>query len=113
MSDLDGFHSGIGGEYRAHVSHDHARFGIALTLINRRGERISLGQPTDITFQDTDPGIYMPEPTMRIPDSLGRALLDALTAHYGGATDTRTLRKDYEAERARVDRLIGMIGPQP
>lgn len=45
-------------------------------------------------------------PVLRIPDGVARALLDALAQHYGGTSDTRTLRADYMAERARVDRLI-------
>lgn len=36
-----------------------------------------------------------------------RAIYEALADHFGhGATSTAALRKDYEAERARVDRLI-------
>lgn len=45
-------------------------------------------------------------PTLRIPDEVARPLLDALANHYGGTSDSRTLRRDYEAERARVDKLI-------
>ena len=37
-----------------------------------------------------------------------RALYEALADHFGhSGNDTRALRRDYEAERARVDRLIG------
>lgn len=43
------------------------------------------------------------EPTFRLPAEAGRALLDALTRHYNGAEDTRSLRRDYDAERKRVD----------
>lgn len=46
------------------------------------------------------------EPTLRLDDQMARALLDALTRHYQGAEDTRALRRDYDAERARVDKLI-------
>jgi hypothetical protein len=48
-------------------------------------------------------------PTITIPDEVARALLDALSAHYGGTGDTRALRRDYDAERARVDRLIAAL----
>jgi hypothetical protein len=48
-------------------------------------------------------------PTITIPDDVARALLDALSAHYGGTGDTRALRRDYDAERARVDRLIAAL----
>lgn len=48
-------------------------------------------------------------PTITIPDDVARALLDALSTHYGGAADTRTLRRDYEDERKRVDKLISYL----
>jgi len=43
------------------------------------------------------------EPTIVLPSDSGRALLEALVRHYNGAEDTRTLRRDYDAERRRVD----------
>lgn len=43
------------------------------------------------------------EPTFVLPWDSGRALLEELTRHYNGAEDTRQLRKDYDAERKRVD----------
>lgn len=38
-------------------------------------------------------------------DGEARALLEALTRHYSGTEDTRALRKDYDDERKRVDKL--------
>ena len=49
------------------------------------------------------------QPTLVIPEAHARALLDALGAYFQGAENTRQLRKDYEAERARVDRLIEAV----
>lgn len=54
-------------------------------------------------------GGEIPEPTLRLDDSQARALCDALNHHYGGTEDTRALRKDYDAERKRVDDLIGTV----
>lgn len=61
-------------------------------------------------FEWTDlgpPGIAIPdsvlEPTFVLPFDSGRALLEELTRHYNGAEDTRALRRDYDAERKRVD----------
>jgi hypothetical protein len=54
------------------------------------------------------------EPNIRplvLRDDMARALLVALLRHYNGADDARMLRKDYDAERARVDRLIGALLP--
>jgi hypothetical protein len=49
------------------------------------------------------------KPTLTVPEAHARALLDALSAHFQGAENTRQLRKDYDAERARVDRLIEAV----
>jgi hypothetical protein len=51
------------------------------------------------------------DPSLRLPEYVGRPLLDALIRHYDGAEDTHNLRRDYDAERARVDRLIGAFLP--
>jgi len=47
--------------------------------------------------------------TLHLPDDMARALLAALLRWYDGGEDTRSLRRDYDAERARVDRLIGAL----
>lgn len=50
-------------------------------------------------------------PSLRLPEDVGRPLLDALVRFYDGGEDTRNLRRDYDAERARVDRLIAALIP--
>jgi hypothetical protein len=52
---------------------------------------------------------HTPPPEIHMDESVAKALLEALAEHFGGTGDTRTLRKDYEAERARVDRLVGHL----
>lgn len=47
--------------------------------------------------------------TVRLPFDVGHALLDALVRHYQGAEDTRALRRDYDAERKRVDQQAEVI----
>ena len=49
------------------------------------------------------------DPTLYMPDEVARPLLDALIKHYFGGEDTRQLRKDYDAERARVDLFIAHL----
>lgn len=46
------------------------------------------------------------QPTLRFPDDIARALLDALTRHYSGASDLHTVRADYLHARDRHDRLV-------
>lgn len=50
-----------------------------------------------------------PAPTFQLPYDSGRALLESLMRYYNGAEDTRQLRKDYEAERKRVDMLANSL----
>lgn len=49
------------------------------------------------------------KPTCRLPMEMGRELLEALMRHYHGADDARMLRKDYDAERARVDKILDAL----
>lgn len=49
------------------------------------------------------------ESVLAVPVDVGRALLDGLTGHFGGTSDTRRLRADYDAERARVDKLTDTV----
>jgi hypothetical protein len=49
------------------------------------------------------------EPTLVLNDATARSLLDALTRHYQGTEDTRALRRDYDAERKRVDQLLAAL----
>jgi hypothetical protein len=51
-----------------------------------------------------DPAVQ-PLPSLRLDNSMARALMDALAQHFGRVTDSTGLRADYDAERARVDRL--------
>lgn len=64
------------------------------------------GNPTTLRWEDLpDPPAPDIAPTLQIGDNEARALLEALTRHYGGADDVRALRRDYDAERKRVDQL--------
>lgn len=49
------------------------------------------------------------EPTLTLGPDEAAALCIALNNHYQGVDDQRALRKDYEAERGRVDRLLGAL----
>lgn len=46
-------------------------------------------------------------PWLRLDERLARALYESLGDYFGhSGNDTRALRRDYDAERARVDKLI-------
>lgn len=97
---------------RAIVSHHFARpDAIGVYLLDDHGMRVSVAQPAELVFTECEDQFAMlpDRPTLFLPDNHARALLDALSAHYGGTSDTRTLRRDYDAERARVDKMLGAI----
>jgi hypothetical protein len=48
-------------------------------------------------------------PALRIPTDAARALYDALAQHFGGTSNSKQLRADYDAERARVDKFINHL----
>lgn len=101
---------------RAYIREDFPGMYLEISLV-----QVSDDVPRRILrIVDADAGVYrwedLPEqpprdltPTLQIGDSEARALLEALTRHYGGAEDTRALRRDYDAERTRVDTLTAAL----
>ncbi|GHH57846.1 hypothetical protein [Lentzea cavernae] len=61
-----------------------------------------------LELQVVDEASLMPTP-LQIPVDAGRALCDALVQHFGGTSNSRQLRADYDAERGRVDKLTGAL----
>ena len=93
------------------------RAGVKCVDVMREGVHVTIGAQSGPFFQvvtaldadgmsteRVDAGVVAP--SIFIPDEVARALLDALSAHYGGASDVRQLRRDYEHERSRVDLLV-------
>jgi hypothetical protein len=64
---------------------------------------------TRVTPDDTEPA----KPSFCLREDEARALLQSLIRHFDGGEDTRSLRKDYDAERARVDKLIDRLAQPP
>jgi len=98
---LNGWRAGVYGE-------DMVAEGIRLVVGQRHGNvrqyvtSITDGFPQ---MQVVEPG-RADVPTLSIPLDMARALLDALSAHFGGSGAGRELRGDYLHERGRVDNLI-------
>lgn len=95
---------------RAYVLDDIPMDGIAIYLIDRAGEHRYLLKDGDRIHLEPN---TQAEPSLRISAEFGRALLDALAAHFGGVSEAQTLRADYLAERARVDKLIDNLIQPP
>lgn len=96
---------------RAYVKDDPMSFGVRVAIVNHYGDDGS--HPREVLRIDGDtyrwdeiPLNAAFEPTLTLPGEFARALLDGLTCHYQGVDDMRSLRRDYDAERKRVDALI-------
>lgn len=99
--------------------HDYGD-SVAISIVMRPAEdcgpvqilRLSTSSPPGPfqvrTWEDVKQG-EITEPTFVLDDASARAVLDALTRLYQGAEDTRALRRDYDAERKRVDQLTAAM----
>jgi len=92
-----------------YLHEDLMAHGLTVTFVERRADGLdpAIMRLSEVgviweTFDANDLAVQ-PEPTFRLPAEAGRALLEALVRHYNGAEDTRALRRDYDAERKRVD----------
>ncbi len=73
-------------------------------------EKLTIIEPMQVVESDHVQNTAVDEPSLRLPEDLARALLDALAAHFGGTSEAQTLRSDYLAERKRVDKMIDLLG---
>lgn len=99
------------GEPRAYVERDFSGDLIRIHLAVRTGDDRMHVLHHDGTVHTYEPDhtaatIAYERPWLSLTDNMARKLLDELAAFYGGVSETRMLRKDYDAERARVDRFI-------
>ena len=93
---------------RAAIEADWMRDGVKIAARLNPQQIIRWGEVSVSTAHPDDPAAAMPEDAwLHLPNDVARALYEALADHYGhSGHDTRALRKDYDAERARVDMLI-------
>jgi hypothetical protein len=93
---------------RAYVSDQQWGMGVSIGLVqeqeNDRPQVMRLTDGQFASWETIEPGAVV-SPTMTLDDAEARALLDGLMRHFHGAVETGALRKDYDAERARVDKL--------
>lgn len=83
---------------------------IYLAVVERRGDRHAVVSEISTTGTVMQAHAEATEPVPLVIDiEVARALLDALARHFGGTGDTRQLRKDYDHERSRVDKLTDAV----
>jgi hypothetical protein len=84
---------------------------VAITMKEEEGQRrhvLHLGPDGARNWESVVPGASTP-PTFHLGDEEATALLAALASHYQGVDDQRALRKDYDHERGRVDKLTDAL----
>ena len=101
---------------RVYLSGDFMADGLRVAILNEYAGDIDTPPQRRILRLDTDGGRWeqvepavITEPTLTLPDEAARALLEELTRYYHGVEDTRALRRDYDAERGRVDALLAAV----
>jgi hypothetical protein len=102
--------------WRAHVLYEDRVLYEDGALRMALGRRIGRGAHECVVGIDAAGGLTLKlaeegtqVPTFLLPSTVARALLDALAQHFGGTGDVRQLRKEHDAERARVDKLIATL----
>ena len=110
---------------RAHISRSMTSFGVDIAIVQHfeddgvpmpEARQIMRLQPVVrddqsyliTTWEPIVPGELM-QPTLRLGDQEAVALMTALAAQYQGVDDQRMLRRDYDAERGRVDKLVDVL----
>lgn len=99
--------------WRAGVLHEdpvtrNVIFVLGVAEPDGRGHSVVTEIGTDsVGLTRVDEGARMP--SLRIPTDAARALYDALAQHFGGTSNSKQLRADYDAERARVDKLTAAV----
>lgn len=93
---------------KAYVEADFMYDGVKIALVLHRTDTSSQVMTWSPTVQELGHDTAAPDDAfLRLSDTAARALYEALAAHYGGnLIDATRLRKDYDAERARVDVFI-------
>lgn len=96
--------------YRVHIENAWASFSHRVWLLQERSDGLFLVQPNGDRLAIV-PGAAPPPDAFfcEIPHEAANAFLAELSRLLGAVEHPEQLRKDYEAERARVDRLIGIV----
>lgn len=96
---------------RAHVAHEWQRDMVGIAVVRDHGGRREILQWNGVAIgtREADEGYRQEDEQDRlhIREDDARAIYEALAEHFGhNGHDTRALRRDYDDERKRVDRLI-------
>jgi hypothetical protein len=97
---------------KAHVEYDPAHMGVRLAVLRERGQHREVIQWPILSVKvvGESAGEVNDDDWLRLQDDDARAIYEALADYFGhSGHDTRALRRDYDSERARVDKLISHL----
>lgn len=102
-------------DWQARVSENWQRFGVDIVWARDLGNgRREISNGDMVWVVDSGEPVANPDAQpLRLRDDMLRALHQTLLRYFDGADDARMLRKDYDAERARVDKLIDLATRRP
>ncbi len=94
---------------RAYVESDPVAFGVRIAVV--RPHHVLHWKPIEVSVREERSATAIEDDVwLRLPENDARAIYEALAEHFGHAGhDIRALRKDYDAERGRVDRFISYL----
>lgn len=106
-------------KHMAHIEHDWMRDGVQIALVaDEGGHDRTLYDFSGVTGRHyrVEDGVAhsADDARLALPQDAARALYEALAAYFGHVGhDAAALRKDYDAERARVDVFIKHLTSGP
>lgn len=106
-------------KHKAHIEDDWQRDGVRIALVTDHGgldrTLYDFSGVIGVRYQADDSAMVRNDDApLSLPNDAARALYEALADHFGhGGHDTRALRRDYDAERKRVDLLIDNLTGHP
>ena len=98
---------------RARAEYDPQFLGVRIHVSPRRGQILSFTE-RPVTHAAPDGEMLPDAEPLRLEEDAARAVYEALAEYFGGSGhDTVALRRDYDAERKRVDRFIDHLTGKP
>jgi hypothetical protein len=99
---------------KAHVKDEWERDMVGIAVVRDHGgqREILQWETVAVATRSAEDGYRVEDERDRlhIREDDARAIYEALAEHFGhNGHDVRALRKDYDAERSRVDRLIAHL----
>ena len=96
---------------QAHVEYDPMRFGVRMAVTRYAGEcKTQVITWGELAMATVDRNMSVPDDAwLHLDEDIARAMYEALARHFGGSPDALSMRKDYDAERKRVDQFIAHL----